>query len=251
MRWRSSLLLAGVTGVLGFLLVTAAFTTRAAQRAAAPRKTELVHLIGQRRSQEADLEQAVRKLRGQIATVQAGQANTSRAQQDEAQREAELAVQAGTTALDGEGLTVSLSDSTREPQPSEDPTTYRIHDSDLQLVVNALFSAGAEAVAVNDNRIVATSPIRDAGDTLVVNFRPLSAPFRVVAVGADQAKFDRSDIVHRFHDWTTLYGLGFAESKGNVTVAAYAGRVAITDAQPVEPPAPPTTASRSQPGKTG
>jgi uncharacterized protein YlxW (UPF0749 family) len=252
-RWRSSVLLAAVTGVLGFLLVTAAFTTRAAQRAAAPRKTELVNLIDQRRSQEADLEQAVRKLRDQIGTVQARQATTSRAQQDEAARQAELGAQAGTTAVKGEGLIVKLSDSSRQPQPSEDPTTYRIHDNDLQLVVNALLAAGAEAVAINENRIVATSPIRDAGGTVVVNFRPLAPPFRVVAVGADQTEFDRSDIVHRFHDWTTLYGLGFAESKGEVTAPAYAGRVAIADAQPVEPPSPgpPTTLSRPRPGKAG
>ena len=53
-----------------------------------------------------------------------------------------------------------MSDSTRTVPKSADAGVYKIHDRDLQLVVNALFAAGAEAVSVNDVRLVATSPIR-------------------------------------------------------------------------------------------
>jgi uncharacterized protein YlxW (UPF0749 family) len=238
-RWRSSVVLAAVTGLLGFLLVLAAFSARDARRAAAPRKIQLLKLIDQRRSQEADLEQAVRKLRQEVSDAERRRASTDKAQRGAADREAQLSVQAGTTAMKGSAVIVKLSDSDRQPQASDDPATYRIHDSDLQLVVNALFAAGAEAVALNDNRIVATSPIRDAGGTIVVNFRPLTPPYRVVGIGADRQRFEATDIVRRFHQWTTLYGLGFATSTGGVTVPAYAGRVDISNARPL---APPTTA---------
>jgi uncharacterized protein YlxW (UPF0749 family) len=240
-RWRSSVVLAAVTALLGFLLVTAGFSARQAQRLAAPGKSQLLHVIDQRRSQEADLEQAVRLLRQQVATAQARAAVNSRAERDEANREAQLAIDAGTTAMRGGAVTVKLSDSTRQPQSATDASAYRIHDSDLQLVVNALLAAGAEAVAVNDNRIVSTSPIRDAGGTIIVNFRPLTPPYRVVGLGADRSAFEASDVAGRFRLWTSQYGLGFAVSTGTETVPAYAGRVAISSAEPVPPVGASTT----------
>jgi uncharacterized protein YlxW (UPF0749 family) len=111
---------------------------------------------------------------------------------------------------------------------------YRIHDADLQLVVNGLFGAGAEAVAINGNRVVVTTPIRAAGDTIVVNFRPVSPPYVVTAIGADQRQFDGTEIASRFRRWTGLFGLGFSIRRvDDVVVPAYAGRVQITTASPV------------------
>ena len=100
-------------------------------------------------------------------------------------------------------------------------------------MVNALFAAGAEAVAINDNRIVATTPIRAAGGTIVVNFRPLPPPYRVVGIGAAKDRFADSEIARRFRQWSKQFGLGFniSESK-SATVPAYTGRVAIDDATP-------------------
>jgi len=230
---RSSLSLAVVLSIVGFLLVTAAFSARQAERQAAPRKSQLIRLIGQRRTDESDLEKAVNKLRQQVSDARARDVQRNRADASAAAGEALLAAQAGTTALTGPGLTVRLSDSSRQPEPSQDASAFRIHDSDVQLIVNALFASGAEAVAVNGNRIVATSPIRAAGNTIVVGFRPLTPPYSVVAIGAGRKRFERTDIDQRFDRWKTLYGLGFSISSGQVTVPAYAGRVAIAVAQPV------------------
>jgi uncharacterized protein YlxW (UPF0749 family) len=229
---RSSALLAAVLAVLGFLLVTAAFSARQAERAAVPQKSQLIKLIGQRRSDVSDLQNAVTKLRHQIDDTRQRAAGRSRDDALAASQAALLAAQAGTTDLRGPGLTVRLSDSSRQPTASEDASVLRIHDTDLQLVVNALFAAGAEAVAVNGNRIVATSPIRAAGDTIVVDFRPVLGPYTVLAIGADRGRFSSSEIARRFRRWTTLYGLGFDVTSGDLTVPAYAGRVAINNAQP-------------------
>jgi uncharacterized protein YlxW (UPF0749 family) len=128
---------------------------------------------------------------------------------------------------------ITLSHSDREPPTPEEAGAYQIHDSDLQLVVNALWSAGAEAVAINDSRLVATTPIRAAGGTIVVNFRPLSPPYRVTAVGADRAAFESSEIARRFKRWTDLFGLGFSvQSRGAVEVPGYTGRVSVGTALP-------------------
>ena len=229
---RSSLPLAVVLGLLGFLLVVAASSARTSKRAAAPRQAELIRLIETRRSQVGDLAQAVDQLRRQVLAEQRKALGANRAGRDQANQDAVLADEAGTTAVRGRALSVRLSDSARQPAPSEDAGAYRIHDTDIQLVVNALLAAGAEAVAVNDNRIVATSPIRAAGSTIVVNFRPLVPPYQIVAIGARRDAFDQSEIARRFRRWTVQFGLGYSVSEQTATLAAYTGRVSITEAQP-------------------
>lgn len=221
--------------MLGFLVVTAASSRDATRQAGAPRRAQLVELIEARRKQVAAYDDDVRRLRERVAAAQA--ATLERAREDEAfaERSAELAAQAGTLALRGRGLVVKLSDSDRDPADPQESGAYRIHDTDLQLVVNALFAAEAEAVAVNDSRLVATSPIRGAGDTIVVNFRPLSPPYRVVAIGADRKRFEESAIARRFERWTRLFGLGFSvDGDDDLEVPAYTGRVGINNAIPTE-----------------
>lgn len=219
--------------VLGFLLATAMSTTKATRRAEAPRRSQLIRLIEARREQVAELDRSVRALREQVDDAQEASLRRLRQEDELAATEADLALQAGTVGLRGKGLVVRLSDSQRDASGDEVEEAYRIHDSDIQLVVNALFAAGAEAVAVNDSRIVVTTPIRAAGDTIIVNFRPLIPPYRIHAIAADQRRFERSEIARRFKRWTKLFGLGFAvQEAGQVSVPPYSGRVAITTASP-------------------
>lgn len=230
---RSALALSAVVAVLGFLVVTAVLTGSAERQKAAPRKAELVSLISDRQALVDDLDAAVVALRRDVAAAQqlANQADTL--DQAEAAVAAALAEQAGTVPLRGPGLIVSLSPSDREPPSPEEAGAYEIHDSDLQLVVNELWAAGAEAVAVNDSRLVATTPIRAAGGTIVVNFRPLSPPYRVSAIGADRLRFEASEIARRFRRWTELFGLGFSVAeRPSVSVPGYTGRVSISAATP-------------------
>ncbi len=230
---RHALTLSTVVGLLGFLVVTAVVTGAAERKESAPRKAQLVTLIGDRRTLVDDLDGAVEALRRDVvlAKDRASRA-TSRGRQEAAIQEL-LAEQAGTVPLQGPGLVVSLAPSDRPPPSAEDAGAYQIHDTDLQLVVNALWAAGAEAVSINDSRLVATTPIRSAGDTIVVNFRPLSPPYKVSAIGADRRAFEASEIARRFKRWITLFGLGFGvQSREVVTVPGYTGRVGISAAAP-------------------
>lgn len=246
---RDSLTLTLVLAILGFLVSTAVITGRAEREQAAPRKAELVRLIDDRRSLVDDLDQAVEQLRDDLATAQE-RASRNDALDRESARVAELlAEQAGTVALRGRGLAVHLAPSKREPPSPQEAGAYQIHDGDLQLVVNALFAAGADAVAINDSRLVATTPIRSAGGTIVVNFRPLSPPYTVEAIGADHRQFENSEIARRFRRWTKLFGLGFeVTEERRLEVPAYTGRVAISAATPApsrQQPAPDGDASSS------
>lgn len=235
--------LAAVVFVLGFLLVTAVSTARAQRREEAPRRAQLVRLIESRRSQLASLDADVARLRADVAAAQEAAAERGAADQQDATRAARLALEAGTVDVRGRGLVVTLDHSTREPDDPDEEGAYRIHDRDVQLVVNALFLAGAEAVAVNGSRVVATTPIRAAGDTIVVNFRPVSPPFRVAAIGADRARFDDAEISRRFRRWRELFGLRFdVAGDDDMRIAAYTGRVGISSAAPVVDEAAPADA---------
>lgn len=230
---RAAITLASVIGILGFLVVTAVVTGQEERQKAAPRKAELVSLIDNRREQVDDLDAAVEVLRQDLAREQERASRASSRDRRAAEAAQELAEQAGVVPLAGRGIEVTLSSSPRTPPSPEEAGAYEIHDSDLQLVVNALWAAGAEAVAINDSRLVATTPIRAAGGTIIVNFRPLNPPFVVRAIGADRGRFGQSEIAKRFKRWTTLFGLGFEiRERATVAVPGYTGRVGLSTATP-------------------
>jgi uncharacterized protein YlxW (UPF0749 family) len=92
---------------------------------------------------------------------------------------------AGLTEVEGPGIRVRLTDSRRRPSSSRafEADKYIIHDVDLQQVVNELGASGAEAIAVNNQRLVGRTAIRCVGPTIQVNGVPITAPFVIVAIG--------------------------------------------------------------------
>src|SRR5207248_11307061 len=89
---RSPLVLTGVLGLLGFLVVTAAFSARDTRRTEAPRKTALIHQIEDRRTRVADLEQAVRSLRSDVDAARLSQDRINRSGRQATERETQLAI---------------------------------------------------------------------------------------------------------------------------------------------------------------
>ena len=94
----------------------------------------------------------------------------------------ELELVTGYTPVEGPGAVVTLTDSpVTQGEDGED--LERVLDSDVQRAVNGLWSAGAEAIAVNGQRLTAQSAIRSAAGAILVNYRPLKPPYRVEAIG--------------------------------------------------------------------
>ena len=92
-------------------------------------------------------------------------------------------VAAGLTAVHGPGVVVTLDDSSRAVPAGDDAANYLVHDYELRDVVNLLWLAGAEAVAVNDERLVASTSIYCVGSTVIVNETRLSPPYDMRAIG--------------------------------------------------------------------
>ena len=108
-------------------------------------------------------------------------------------------------------------------------------DRDLQDVVNALWLAGAEAISVNDQRLAAQTAIRSAGEAILVDFRPLSPPYVLRAIGdvdQMQASFADGATARRLQTLTSLYGLRFSLTR---VVTATLPAAAAPNLRSVEP----------------
>jgi uncharacterized protein YlxW (UPF0749 family) len=128
---------------------------------------------------KADLALSRRELAERQETVAAA-TDRLHALQQEVARQRFLA---GLTPAQGPGLVVLLDDSEAPIPPRADPDLYLIHEYDLRDVVNLLWMAGAEAVAVNDERLVSNWSITCVGSTVMVNSTRLSPPYRIQALG--------------------------------------------------------------------
>ncbi|HVF05888.1 MAG TPA: DUF881 domain-containing protein [Frankiaceae bacterium] len=121
---------------------------------------------------------------------------------------ARLELAAGGRPVSGPGLVVTLDDAEVEGEDGE----TRVSDADLQSVVNALFAVGAEAVSVNDRRVGALTAIREAGEAILVDYRPVSPPYVVRAVGDPDAldpSFVDSPTAQRLRTYGEAFGLRF------------------------------------------
>ena len=112
---------------------------------------------------------------------------------------------AGTTEVEGAGIEIVLDDSTISKKANENPNLYIIHDEDLLRVLNELRAAGAEAISLNDQRIVAMSEVRCAGPTVSVNNVRSAPPYVIKAIGAPKTLTSalrlRGGVVETFEFW--------------------------------------------------
>ena len=141
----------------------------------------------------------------------------------------ELAAAAGMTPTRGPGLVVTLTDAQRDAEgrfPRDaSPDDLVVHQQDVQAVLNALWNAGAEAVQMQDQRIIATSAPRCVGNTLLLNGRTYSPPYVITAIGdvpAMQAALAAAPLVVLYKQYVVRFGLGYTEEvRGDVEVVGH------------------------------
>lgn len=236
-RWRA---IVPVVCLLAGMLFAVNRTT-AGDDTSGGRTVELSGLVRDAEQRVVAAEARLRELSGRLQEVQwaaAGSDGRTAAAQDRAQR---LAPQVGLTPLSGPGLTVSLSDAPRGedgryPQDVE-PNALIVHQQDVQSVLNALWSGGAEAIAVQDQRLITTSALRCIGNTLLLDGRTYSPPYVITAVGDPDrlsAALDAEYGVQVFRQYAQTYGLGYqVQAPSTVSVPGYAGAVRLDMAQEV------------------
>jgi uncharacterized protein YlxW (UPF0749 family) len=158
-------------------------------------------------------------------------------------RSTALAADAGLDPVKGPGLVVTLNDAQRDAEgrfPRDaSPDDLVVHQQDIQGVLNALWSAGAEGIQMQDQRIIATSAPRCVGNTLLLNGRTYSPPYVITAIGdadAMQAALSASPLVSLYRQYVVRFGLGYTEEpRPEVELVGHTEPVRMKFAQPIGP----------------
>ncbi|MDT5218511.1 MAG: hypothetical protein QOF15_616 [Mycobacterium sp.] len=225
----AGLLLAATHGVSGGAEI---------RRSDAPR---LVDLVRETRSSVGHLDSDRETLTKKIDAFHGRSSNT--ALQAMLRRAAELAGEADMNPVHGPGLVVVLNDAQRDangrfPRDAT-PDDLVVHQQDIDGVLNAMWSAGAEAIQMQDQRIIATSVVRCVGNTLLLNGRTYSPPYSITAIGnaaAMQAALDTAPLVTLYKQYVVRFGLGYREDvKPDIQLVGHSEPVRLHFAQPMGP----------------
>jgi uncharacterized protein YlxW (UPF0749 family) len=234
--------------VLGFLIAAQLASEGPRIRITSQERTPLVETALDLQAQQEDLKQQVLDLRADIKSLEdAGQGGTAVTQSlnDELQR---AQVAAGLVAMSGPGLVIRLSDSDLPVAQDADQRDYLVSGSDVRTVVQELWLAGAEGVAVNGERVTVATAVVDIGGSVLVNSAYLAPPYQVGAIGPPDM-FDRLTRSVGFVDFirarAETFGIGVDYATlDEVDLPAYAGSVTLryghVEPTPSPSPAEPT-----------
>lgn len=160
---------------IGVLFAVAAVNQHAPAPAASSAHDALVSQVRDRTAatdqlqrQVGALRQEVRRQRSEALQQEGGAALASQI--------TALEAQTGAAEVTGPGLVVSIDD--RQAAPDQ-----RLQDREMQAVVNALWAAGATDIAINGRRLTGLSAIRSAAQAILVDYRPLVAPYDLTVLG--------------------------------------------------------------------
>ncbi|WP_371616860.1 DUF881 domain-containing protein [Streptomyces sp. NBC_00454] len=239
------LLTAAVFALAGLIFVTSFNTSKGTNIRTDASLLKLSDLIHERSQSNLELEKSTATVRGQVDALAERDDGSTRA--EDAKLSA-LRVASGTEDLTGKAVTVTLNDAppnatARIPNvPEPQPNDLVIHQQDLQAVVNALWQGGAQGIQVMDQRLISTSAVRCVGNTLILQGRVYSPPYKMTAVG-DPAALKKalaaSPALQNYQLYVNAYGLGWkVEDHKALTLPGYSGTVDLHYAKPLESATP-------------
>ncbi len=242
--WQATLFVALVA--LGFLIAAQVRSEAPRVQYTSQERQPLIQAALGLQSQQKELQASILALRDQIAAAESSsQGNDVLVRQLNDQLLKDR-IAAGLVALQGPGVVIQLEDSTDPVPPGGSTTDYLVSGRDVRAVVEELWLAGAEAVAVNDERVVVNTAILDIGGSILVNSAYLAGPYQVRAIGPADL-YDQLAQSRTWQDFLAAravkYGIRVAIARPtDLVIPAYAGSVAIRYARPVASPPAPTAA---------
>jgi uncharacterized protein YlxW (UPF0749 family) len=180
--------LAAATLLIGLLVGVASYNLTASSGPRAQAREDLVGQIQERRGEVDRLDSRAAALQAEVSAAESAQLEGD----PKAALSRDLAASVGAVALEGPGFTVTLDDAPgasadeASEEASDEVAEGRVFAKDLQFVTNAMWQAGAEAVSINGKRLTSTSTIRFAGSAIIVDYRPLTRPYVITALGDPQ-----------------------------------------------------------------
>ncbi len=203
-------------------------------------RTDLADLIRVQEQKVADSTRSVEALRRDVADATKIAAAADQRIGTEQRKSKALNAAAGLQAVHGPGLRVTLSDAPRSADrllpEGASPDDLVVHQQDVQGVVNALWSAGADAVQIMDQRAIVTSAVRCVGSTLILQGRVYFPPYTITAIGDPdllRQALDASKAVALYRYYADRYSLVYrTDTLGNVRLPGYEGTLDLLYAEP-------------------
>lgn len=221
---------------LGFLIAAQLAAEGPRVRYTTQERSPLVETATQLQRRQDELKSRILELRSAIQSTEqadAGSAALVRELNDDLQ---DARIAAGLIPLTGTGIVLQLEDSAEPAAPGANESDYLVGARDLRAIVEELWSAGAEAIAINGERITPTTAIIDVGPSILVNAAYLAGPYQVTALGPDDlyARLVASPgFVDLIRSRAQVFGIrvSIAEPE-SVDMPAFAGTVTLRYARP-------------------
>ncbi|MEU7047213.1 DUF881 domain-containing protein [Streptomyces eurythermus] len=234
------ILTAAVFALAGLIFFTSFDTAKGTDIRQDASLLKLSDLIQERSRKNKGLDESNATLRDSVESLAESDDGSTKAEDDKLSG---LEKNAGTQELTGKAVTVTLNDAPPDATaklpgyPEPQPDYLVIHQQDLQAVVNALWQGGAKGIKVMDQRLISTSAVRCVGNTLILQGRVYSPPYKITAVGdPDRLKQALADsrAIQTYMVYVNVYGLGWkVTDDGTVTLPGYSGTVDLHYAKPV------------------
>lgn len=231
---RSQISVAVVCGILGFMLAyqfkilmkqdkTFNFTNK--------NSTDVTVEIEQYKKQKQELEQKVNELQNQIKNYESAAAGKSDTTKNLLKELDDTRTLMGLTDVSGQGITIYLTPDTKLFSNTEDHIT----DKHLVYLVNELRFAGAEAISINDIRVVSKTGIRNAGNYILINDEKISPSTRIVikAIGDKNLLYSAMSFPEVFSDFKTVCEVKF-EKSDDISIKKYNKTYKFEYAKPVK-----------------
>lgn len=140
----------------------------------------------------------------------------------------------GTSEVTGPGITITLTDSKLDASSVLDASSLIVHNLDIYYIINELKNAGAEAISVNDQRVVPTTSIECGGNIITINGQKIGSPFTIKAIGLPEnlANLNRAGGYLSYMKNASI-GVDLKKSN-NITIPKYTGIINYKYAKSVE-----------------
>jgi uncharacterized protein YlxW (UPF0749 family) len=227
---------------LGFLIAAQLASEGPRIRYTSQERAPLIETVRGLQAQQEDLKGSILRLREQIQELEGkGQGSAQLVRELNSQLQ-EARIAAGLVALTGTGVVFRLEDAAAVGLPGVDDEG-RVTARDIRTMIEELWLAGAEAIAVNSERVVATTAVIDIGGSVLVNSAYLAPPYQVSAIGPRDLYVTLSraaGFVELIRQRAQGGGIrvSFAELD-SVRMPAFAGSVTLTYARLATPAATP------------
>jgi len=197
------------------------------------RAQELTSELNAAREERNALYEEIEILRQKITEYEESAAKTGQFA-DVLKKELErVRIIAGITELEGPGISVILNDSKMPNQVGEDPNLFLIHADDILKATNELFSAGAEAVSINDQRVISTTEIRCVGPAVSINNIKFAPPYTINAIGDPETLESSLKMRGGIIDTLSAWGIELTVKKHDeITIPGYKGSIKFEHAVP-------------------